>query len=66
MKRYRYSGSVEQFRKCICNRWTGETVAATEKRAKSNLAYQFKKETGRLGTTNISLPGKLEEIEEVE
>ena len=66
MKRYRYSGPVEQFRKSICNRWTGETVAATEKRAKSNLAYQFKKETGRLGTTNISLPGKLEEIEEVE
>lgn len=65
MKRYRYSGPVEQFRKCICNRWTGETVATTEKRAKSNLAYRFKKETGRLGTINISLPGKLEEIEEV-
>lgn len=66
MKRYRYSGSVSRFGKCICNRWTGETLAATKRRAKSNLAYQFKKETGRLGTTNISLPGKLEEIEEVE
>lgn len=66
MKRYRYSGPVSQFGKCIYNKWTGETIAATERRAKNNLAYQFKKETGRLGTTNISLPGKLEEIEEVE
>lgn len=66
MRRYRYSGPVSQFGKCICNKWTGETIAATERRAKSNLAYQFKKETCRLGTTNISLPGELEEIEEVE
>lgn len=66
MKRYRYSGPVSQFGKCICNKWKGETIAATERRAKSNLAYQFKKETCRLGTTNISLPGELEEIEEVE
>lgn len=66
MKHYRYSGPVSQFGKCICNKWTGETIAATERRAKSNLSYQFKKETGRLGTTNISLPGKLELIEEVE
>lgn len=66
MNRYKYSGPVVQFGKCIDSHWTGETLAPTDRRAKSNLAYQFKKQTGRLGTTNISLPGKLEKLEEVE
>lgn len=66
MTKYRYSGPVVQFGSCICNRWTGETIAPNTRKAKSNLAYQFKKETGREKTANISLPGLLEIVEEVE
>lgn len=65
MTKYRYSGPVVQFKSCICNRWTGETIAPNARRAKSNLAYQFKKETGREKTASISLPGLLEIVEEV-
>ena len=40
---YRYDGPVMEFDKCISNRWQGETTASSEKKARSNLAYQFKK-----------------------
>jgi len=39
--------------------WTAETVAPSEKKALSNLAFQFKRDTNRVKTSKISLPGKL-------
>lgn len=66
MKKYRYSGPVVQFGKCICNRWTGETIAPTERKAKSNLSFQFKMQNRNAAGAKISLPGKLEILEEVE
>lgn len=56
---YSYNGPVMEFDRCVANRWKGSTYAPSEKKAKSNLAYQFKKETGKVPRAKITLPGKL-------
>lgn len=56
---YSYDGPVEEFGKCIAQRWTGTTFATSEKKARSNLAYQFKKAYNKTANTPIRLPGKL-------
>lgn len=63
--RYRYSGPVMEFDRLICSNWSGETVAVSEEKARSNLAYQFKKEAKRGDNARISLHGKLIELETV-
>ena len=62
MSRYIYNGPVLYFNQCICDRYFGETVAASPSKAKSNLAYRFKKENGLVPSSKISLPGKIEEV----
>lgn len=59
MALYSYSGPVLEFGRCINNRWQGQTYATSESKARSNLAFQFKRETGRLPRTKITLPGKI-------
>lgn len=59
MNQYKYNGPVMEFDRCVSNNWTGTTFAVSEKKAKSNLAYQFKKQSNRVAATRISLPGKL-------
>lgn len=59
MTLYVYDGPVLEFDRIIANRWQAQTYAATEARARSNLAYQFKKETGRVPRSKITLPGKI-------
>jgi hypothetical protein len=59
MNRYDYEGPVMEFDRCISNNWKGTTFAPTEKKAKSNLAYQYKKKHGKIASTKISLPGKV-------
>lgn len=59
MSVYKYDGPVMEFDRCISNRWTGETTATSEKKAKSNLAYQFKTKNNRTTNSRITLPGKL-------
>lgn len=59
MAKYFYEGPVMEFDRCITDRWTGETVAESEAKAKCNLAYQFKKKYNRTARTKITLPGKL-------
>ena len=54
---YSYDGPVMEFDKCIADHWQGATFAPTEARARSNLAYQFKKQFNRIAATRISLPG---------
>jgi hypothetical protein len=56
---YRYNGPVICFGRCIANKWSSETFAVSEKKAKSNLIFQFKKQNGLLPGTIITLPGKL-------
>lgn len=59
MNQYNYDGPVMEFDRCVSNNWKGTTFAVSEKKAKSNLAYQFKKQSNRVAATRISLPGKL-------
>ena len=59
MTLYSYDGPVMAFDKCIAHRWRGQTYAVSEAKARTNLAYQFKRESGRVPRTNITLPGKI-------
>lgn len=61
MPKYVYKGPVTTFGTCICDIWEGETVAPTPRKAKSNLAYRFKKEHNRTPNTKIELPGDIKE-----
>lgn len=51
MNQYDYEGPVMEFDRCISNNWKGTTFAPTEKKAKSNLAYQYKKKHGKIAST---------------
>lgn len=59
MNLYTYCGPVLEFDRIIANRWQGQTYAATEAKARSNLAYQFKRDNGRVPRSKITLPGKI-------
>ena len=59
MALYSYDGPVLEFDKIVANNWSGQTYAPTEARARNNLAFQFKKETGRVPRSKITLPGKI-------
>lgn len=59
MNRYIYDGPVLEFDRIVDNKWHGETSANSEKKARSNLAFQFKIETGRTKNCKIALPAKL-------
>ena len=56
---YSYNGPVYEFKTCIADRWTGYTYAASEQKARSNLAYQFKTKHNRMPNARISIPGKI-------
>lgn len=59
MQLYFYDGPVLEFDRIISERWNASTRAETEKKARSNLAFQFKKQYGREARSKISIPGKL-------
>lgn len=59
MPKYIYDGPVMEFNTLLMGHWKGETIAPTESKARSNLAYQFKKQNHRLPNTKIILTGKL-------
>ena len=54
---YSYDGPVMEFGRIVAERWSGETTAPSEKKARSNLAYQFKQEFDKAPTSKITLPG---------
>ena len=47
MQQYQYDGPVMRFDDCVQHRWKATTVAPTEAKAKSNLAYRYKKKRKR-------------------
>ena len=57
--KYTYDGPVMEFDRLIADHWRGETMALSEKKARSNLIYQFKKQNSRIVGTKITLPGKI-------
>lgn len=59
MAKYVYDGPVTSFGRCIASKWHGETIAESERKAISNLEYQFKKKNNMLAATKIGLPGYL-------
>ena len=61
--KYVYDGPVMEFDRLIADHWTGETMAMTEKKARSNLTYQFKRQNSRIVGTKITLPGKIKMVE---
>lgn len=63
MPKYLYKGPVMEFNTLLTDRWEGETVAPSEKKARSNLTYQFKRGNNRIAGTRITLPGKIRMID---
>lgn len=59
MNKYSYDGPVMVFDTCVVNHWKGQTMAPSEKKARRNLTYQFKKSTNRVAGTKVTLPGKI-------
>ena len=59
MKQYSYNGPVMEFEKCIADHWESSTYASSEKKARSNLAFQFKTKNNKLPNARIALPGKI-------
>lgn len=60
--KYIYEGPVMEFDRLLTDRWSGETTATSEKKARSNLTYQFKKQNHRITGTKITLPGKIKMV----
>lgn len=59
MNLYSYNGPVMEFERCIDSHWESSTYAVSEKKARSNLEYQYKKTHNRKPGAKISLPGKI-------
>lgn len=59
MNLYSYDGPVCEFGRIVANHWKCQTYAASEAKARANLVYQFKRDTGRVPRTKITLPGKV-------
>ena len=57
--KYTYDGPVMEFDRLLADHWKGETMAPSEKKARSNLIYQFKKQNSRIVGKKITLPGKI-------
>ena len=59
MPRYSYEGPVRVFDTCVNPRWKGQTWADSEKKARSNLSWQYKQETNRTANAKVCLTGKI-------
>lgn len=64
MKTYEYSGPVMIFDRIATNNWSASTTASSEKKARSNFAYQYKRQNGLASNAKVSLPGKIKDKEE--
>lgn len=59
MNQYSYEGPVMEFNRCVVNKWQASTYAVSERKARSNLTYQFKKKNNKVPGSKISLPGEI-------
>ena len=59
MYRYIYDVPVKEFNKVITEKLKGETMAVSEKRARDKLAFQFKREFGKLLSSKIRIKKKI-------
>ena len=63
MGKYFYEGPVLLFDKLVAEHWKGETIAPSESKARTNWAYQYKKNNNLAARSRVTVPGKLIEIE---
>ena len=59
MNLYFYDGPVLEFGRIIAEHWQASTRAVSEKKARCNLAHQFKTQYGKVPASKITIPGKL-------
>lgn len=59
MHEYTYIGPVKLFKQTVHPHWIGQTMAVSAAKARSNLAYQYKKEHKLTANAQISLPGEI-------
>lgn len=62
MDKYVYDGPVMEFDRLVASHWKGETYAKSPAKAKSNLAYQFKKISNRPAMAKITLPSEVRKV----
>ena len=60
--KYEYDGPVMLFDRLVADHWKAETMALSEKKARSNLSYQAKKQLNLVSGTNVKLPGKIKMV----
>lgn len=63
LRKYVYDGPVASYGRCICNMWSGTTMAPTAEKARSNLMFTFKKEYGMDASKKIELVGKIYQVD---
>lgn len=61
-KLYEYSGPIHIFDQIVNECWRGMTFAVSEKKARCNLAFQYKQERGLLANTKVALTGAIKEV----
>ena len=59
MDKYTYEGPVKEVDRIVTPMWAGTTYAESEKKARSNLTYQYKKSHNKVAATKITLTGKI-------
>ncbi len=64
MNLYSYEGPVMVFDRCVAHRWESSTYAVSEKKARSNLTYQYKKQNNLAPNTKVKLTGSIVILEE--
>ena len=62
MYKYRFSGPVSVFDRCIVEHWEGETTAISKSRARANLEYRFKKQHNKYPSAKITLVGDIQTV----
>mgnify|MGYP000001763786 FL=1 len=62
MNEYLYEGPVLQFDEVIDRHYKATTWAISEKKARSNLTYRWKKKMGLPPNTIIRLPGTIKKL----
>lgn len=62
MDKYIYDGPVMAFNQVVTDKWYGETMAVSERKARTNLIFQFKQQHGKMPGAKISLPGEIIKI----
>lgn len=61
-QKYMYDGPVLVFDTLVADHWKGETMAPNVRKARSNLSYQFKKQSNRMPGVKVTLPGEVKMV----